>query len=139
VVVLLEWTDPVFAMGNWGPELVEFAGGDLLIGNSKNYSQTINWTDVRAADPEFLIVAPCGYNLERTLQELPVLASYPGWNELRAVRTDNVFFADGNLYFNRSGITAVDTAEMIADILHGTSFFQAVGDGPGWARMSASS
>src|SRR5690349_2779798 len=79
-VVMLEWADPVFAMGNWGPELVEYACGELLIGNRKSYSQAIDWSSVREADPEFLIIAPCGYDLERTKRELPVLSNYPGWS-----------------------------------------------------------
>jgi len=134
-VVMLEWTDPVFAMGNWGPELVEYACGELLIGNRKSYSQTIDWSSVREADPEFLIIAPCGYDLERTKRELPVLSNYPGWSELQAVRSGNVFFADGNKYFNRSGITAIDSAEIIADILHGTSFHKSHDGKPAWCRV----
>lgn len=136
-LVMIEWTDPVYAMGNWGPELVEFACGNLLIGNPKAYSNTINWSDVCAADPEFLIIAPCGYDLMRTIRELPILAEYPGWQQLRAVRTGNVFFADGNLYFNRSGITAIDTAELIADILHETSFHRPSNRMPSWRGISA--
>jgi iron complex transport system substrate-binding protein len=124
-VVMLEWTNPVFPMSNWGPELVEIAQGNLLLGKPREHSRAIDWSDVREADPEFLIVAPCGYNLQRTLEEIPIMESYPGWRGLRAVREGKVVFADGNLYFNRSGITVVDTAEMIADILHGTSFYTA--------------
>jgi iron complex transport system substrate-binding protein len=127
-VVMLEWTDPVFPMSNWGPELVDVAHGDLLLGKPGEYSRAIDWSDVRNADPEYLIVAPCGYSLKRTLEDLPVLNDYPGWQELRAVRERKVVFADGNLYFNRSGITVVDTAEMIADILHGTSYYTAPDD-----------
>jgi iron complex transport system substrate-binding protein len=127
-VVMLEWTDPVFPMSNWGPELVDVAHGDLLLGKPGEYSRAIEWSDVRKADPEYLIVAPCGYSLKRTLEDLPILNDYPGWQELRAVRERKVVFADGNLYFNRSGITAVDTAEMIADILHGTSYYTAPDD-----------
>src|SRR5580765_7164004 len=72
-VVMLEWTDPLFAMGNWGPELVEIANGDLLLGKKGEYSAAIPAEQLRDADPEFLIVAPCGFNLERSLQEQAVL------------------------------------------------------------------
>jgi iron complex transport system substrate-binding protein len=118
-VVILEWTDPIFALGNWGPELVEAANGKLLIGEKGTHSAAINWQQVRDADPEYLIVAPCGFDLARSRKELPHLQNLPGWFGLRAVKEGRVAFADGNKYFNRSGITIVDTVEMIAAILHG--------------------
>jgi iron complex transport system substrate-binding protein len=121
-VVMLEWTDPVFAMGNWGPELVEIANGKLLLGRKGEYSAAIPGEQLRDADPEYLIVAPCGFNLERSLRELAVLKQYPWWSGLQAVRKGNVAFADGNLFFNRSGMTISQTAEIIAEILHGISF-----------------
>jgi iron complex transport system substrate-binding protein len=121
-VVMLEWTDPVFAMGNWGPELVEIANGKLLLGRKGEYSAAIPGEQLRDADPEYLIVAPCGFNLERSLRELAVLKQYPWWPGLQAVRKGNVAFADGNLFFNRSGMTISQTAEIIAEILHGISF-----------------
>jgi iron complex transport system substrate-binding protein len=121
-VVMLEWTDPVFAMGNWGPELVEIANGELLLGKKGEYSAAIPAEQLRAADPEYLIVAPCGFNLDRSLREQCVLERYPWWRELRAVQSGNVAFADGNLFFNRSGMTVSETAEIIAEILHGASF-----------------
>lgn len=118
-VAVLEWTDPVFPMSNWGPELVEAADGELALGNKGQHSTAIPASDVRTADPEFLVIAPCGFNLERTMAELPVLQSYPWWPELRAVREGKVAFADGNLFFNRAGMTVVRTAEILAEILHG--------------------
>lgn len=118
-VVALEWTDPIFAMGNWGPELVEIANGESLLGRKGEYSTAVPAGQLRNADPEFLIVAPCGFDLERTLREQAVLERYPWWGELQAVRTGKVAFADGNLFFNRSGMTVSQTAEIIAEILHG--------------------
>lgn len=121
-VVMLEWTDPLFAMGNWGPELLEIAGGELLIGKKGEYSSTLPATNLIAADPEFLIVAPCGFPLERSLRERKVLERNNWWSGLRAVREGKVAFADGNLFFNRSGMTISQTAEIIAEILHGVTF-----------------
>lgn len=118
-VVVLEWTDPLFAMGNWGPELVLTANGQPLLATPGQYSHTVTWEDVRNADPDYLIVSPCGFDLARSLAERPVLEANPGWQELRAVREGRLFFADGNRYFNRSGMTVTDTAEIIAEILHG--------------------
>jgi iron complex transport system substrate-binding protein len=121
-LVMLEWTDPLFAMGNWGPELVEIAGGELMIGNKGEYSTTLPEERLIAADPEYLIVAPCGFNLDRALQERDVLARNTWWTRLRSVREGKVAFADGNLFFNRSGMTIAPTAEIIAEILHGATF-----------------
>jgi iron complex transport system substrate-binding protein len=135
-VVMLEWTDPLFAMGNWGPELVEIANGNLLLGEKGDYSAAVPAEELRAADPECLIVAPCGFSLERSLRERTVLERYPWWQELRAVQNGNVAFADGNLFFNRSGMTVSQTAEIIAEILHGVSFGEKT-EGIHWLRSDA--
>jgi len=121
-VVLLEWTDPFFAMGNWGPELVEIANGEPLLGNAGEFSTAIPAERLRDADPEYIIVAPCGFNLERAEREQAVLERHPWWRDLRAVRNGNVVFADGNLFFNRSGMTIAPSAEILAEILHGIPF-----------------
>ncbi len=118
-VRVLEWTDPVYEAGNWTPELVEAAGGELV---------------GAAADPEFLIVAPCGFGLERSEAELPVLERYPWWGKLRAVQSGRVAFCDGNLLFNRSGMTIVRTAEVIAEIIHGRVAGES-GEGRAWRWM----
>lgn len=121
-VVMLEWMEPLFAMGNWGPELVQIANGDLLLGKPGEHSSAIAFDRLLEADPEFIIVAPCGFGLERTLAERHVLENHPLWNSLGAVRSGKVAFADGNLFFNRSGMTISQTAEIIAEILHGEIF-----------------
>jgi iron complex transport system substrate-binding protein len=119
---MLEWADPIFAMGNWGPELVEIANGELLLSKKGEYSAAMPSEQLRDADPEYLIVAPCGFNLQRSLREQGVLERHPWCRDLQAVRNGNVAFADGNLFFNRSGMTVSQTAEIIAEILHGVSF-----------------
>ncbi len=136
-VVVLEWADPLFAMGNWGPELVEIANGELLLGEKGEYSAAVLPEQLRAADPEHIIVAPCGFNLERSLREQAVLERHPWWQELQAVRNGNVAFADGNLFFNRSGMTVCQTAEIIAEILYGVSFGERA-EGVHWRRIEAS-
>ena len=133
-VVMLEWTDPIFPMGNWGPELVEIAGGELLLGNKGQHSFAIAAEQVRAADPEYLIVAPCGFNLNRALQERPILESYSWWAGLQAVQTGKVAFADGNLFFNRSGMTISQTVEILAEMFHGLTF-GAAAEGRHWRWM----
>ena len=136
-VVMLEWLDPLFAMGNWGPELVEIANGDLLLGKKGEHSSAIPFDRLREADPEFIIVAPCGFDLMRTLRERTALESHPQWNSLRAAQSGKVAYADGNLFFNRSGMTISQTAEIIAEILHG-EIFEPPTQGAHW-RWAASS
>jgi len=121
-VVCLEWIEPAFAMGNWGPELVELAGGSNLLGTPGAHSTTTLWHAVREADPDVLVVAPCGFGLERAASEMHLLAAQPGWMELKAVRNRRVFVADGNLYFNRSGPSMFDTPEILAEMLHPHDF-----------------
>jgi len=130
-VVMLEWTDPIFAMGNWGPELVERAQGRLCLGERGVHSSAIAWREVCEADPDWLIIAPCGFNLERTLGEISTLEALPGWFDLGAVRRGRVALADGNTYFNRSGTTIVETVEILAEILHG---YPPVHHGRAWIR-----
>jgi iron complex transport system substrate-binding protein len=133
-VAVLEWTDPIFPMSNWGPELVAIANGELVLGNAGQHSSAIPADRLRAADPEYLIVAPCGFDLSRTMRELPVLERNPWWHELRAVHGDKVIFADGNLFFNRSGMTISRTAELLAEMLHGL-LSDEVSQGRHWCWM----
>jgi iron complex transport system substrate-binding protein len=121
-VACLEWIDPVFAMGNWGPELVALAGGRSVLGQAAARSTTTTWEAVLAADAEVLVVAPCGFSLARTLAEMPALAARPGFADLRAARTGRVFVADGNAYFNRAGPSLFETPEILAEMLHPTRF-----------------
>jgi len=134
-VAMLEWTDPVFATGNWGPELVKIANGEPLLGHAGEFSTAIPAEQLRDADPEYLIVAPCGFNLERAESERAVLEQHPWWRDLRAVRNGNVAFADGNLFFNRSGMTISQSAEILAEIVHGVCA-GAPAEGVHWRRMT---
>jgi len=117
-VICLEWTDPIFPMGNWGPELVERAGGACALGSPNAHSAATSWQAVLDADPEFLIVAPCGFGLQRAVGEMPGLAARPGWSALQAVRRGQVYVADGNRHFNRSGPTVFESVGLLAEILH---------------------
>ncbi len=121
-IVCLEWIDPIFAMGNWGPELIAYSGGTERLGAAGGHSAAALWEDVLSADPLVLLVAPCGFGIDRTLAEMPILAAKPGWNDLRAVRTGRVVVADGNRYFNRSGPSVLETVEILAEILHPQEF-----------------
>jgi len=117
-VVCLEWLDPIFPMGNWGPALVEHAGGICGLGNPNTHSAAVPWQAVLDADPEVLVIAPCGFGLERALAEMPRLTARPGWEGLRAVRAGRVYVADGNRRFNRSGPGLFRSIDLLAEILH---------------------
>ena len=117
-VAFIEWVEPLMAGGNWMPELIDAAGGHNLFGEAGKHSDWMQWDELAAADPDVIIVAPCGYGLERCLEELPLLEAKPGWAHLQAVRNGRVYFADGNAYFNRPGPRLADSAEMLAEMLH---------------------
>lgn len=118
-VAILEWLDPLMAAGNWTPELVEMAGGSNLFGEVGTHSPWLTWDELAAADPDVIILTPCGFTLERTLQDLPLLEAHPAWAGLSAVRNGRVFAVDGNQYFNRSGPRLVESAEILATLLSG--------------------
>ncbi len=135
-VACLEWIDPLFEMGNWGPEIVEIAGGQSLLSAPGAHSTTMTFEALREADPEAVVVAPCGFDLTRTLAELPALTERPGWRELSAVRAGRAFAADGNFYFNRSGPMLFDTPEILAEMLHPDTF-PPRHEGTVWRRLTA--
>ncbi|HEU0060200.1 MAG TPA: cobalamin-binding protein [Hyphomicrobiaceae bacterium] len=118
-VAFIEWVEPLMAGGNWMPELIEAAGGHNLFGVAGKPSGWMSWDALAAADPEVIIVAPCGFGLQRCLAELPLLQAKPGWTKIDAVRNGRVFFADGNAYFNRPGPRLADSGEILAQVLHG--------------------
>ena len=117
-VVALEWTEPLMGGGNWIPELIEMAGGQPLLGVKGEHSPYLSWENLTEADPDVIVIMPCGFDLERTEQESQVLTQHPNWKSLTAVTNNQVFIVDGNAYFNRPGPRLVDSAEILAEILH---------------------
>ena len=130
-VAAIEWIEPLMAAGNWMPELVALAGGTNLFGETGQHSSWLEWEALRAADPDVIVVLPCGFDLARTRREMEPLASQPGFCELRAVRAGRVFLTDGNQYFNRPGPRLVESLEILAEILH-PDVFSAKHFGTGW-------
>lgn len=120
-VALIEWTDPVMLAGNWMPELIELAGGTQPLTVDGAHSTCGRWEDVLTFDPEVLIVAPCGFGLERALAEAHEMSHRRGWCDLAAVRVGRVFAVDGNAYFNRAGPRLVDSLELLAEIIQNTT------------------
>jgi iron complex transport system substrate-binding protein len=116
-VALLEWLDPPFSCGHWNPELVRLAGGVEGLGRTGRPSRTLRWEEVVAWRPEVVVIACCGFGIERTLQDAPQLRSVPGWQDLPAVRSGRVYVADGSHYFSRPGPRLVDSLEILAHAL----------------------
>lgn len=114
----IEWIDPPMSCGHWMPELVTAAGGESLFGETGKNSPRITWEEVARADPDVVLVAPCGYDIKTTLAEMDALRVNPLWMGLRAVVEGRVFVADGNAYFNRPGPRLVESAEILAEIMH---------------------
>ena len=121
-VFVLEWIDPPMAAGHWIPALVDVAGGDNVITKDGEPSPYVTLENVAEADPDIIIVAPCGFNLDRTEQEMAAVSSNPVWRDLRAVQTGNVALMDGNRFINRPSPAVFESAAMVSDILwHGVS------------------
>ena len=117
-VVVLEWIDPPFSAGHWTPELVELAGGVEGVGRSGLPSQTTDWEKIVAWQPEAMVIACCGFGLQRTRQDLPILTGRPHWRELPCARDGRVYLVDGSAYFSRPGPRLVDSLEILAHALH---------------------
>ncbi len=117
-VACIEWIDPLMAAGNWMPELVEMAGGINLFGEAGKHSPWIIWKDIQKADPDVILVLPCGFDIPRTQQERRILTQKPGWSDLKAVRGKRVYVMDGNQYFNRPGPRLAESLEILGEVLH---------------------
>jgi iron complex transport system substrate-binding protein len=119
-VACIEWTDPLMAAGNWVPELVEMAGGQDVFGTAGEHAPWISWDDLAAADPDVIVFMPCGFGLERSAEEAHLLMKKnPGFRNLKAARTGQVYATDANAYFNRPGPRLVESLEMLCAAFNG--------------------
>ncbi len=130
----IEWIDPPMSGGNWIPELAEIAGGEALFSRAGEHSPWLDWNELVAADPEYLVILPCGWNIEKARTEMHFLTSRPEWPQLQAVRRNQVFLTDGNQYFNRPGPRLLESAQILAEILHPEAFPPQL-QGNGWVRF----
>jgi iron complex transport system substrate-binding protein len=117
-VAMIEWLDPPMAAGNWVPQLVTFAGGVDPLGKAGGHSHWIEWDDVIAADPDVVVLAPCGFTVDRVVAEAQTPAIRNRLKMLRAFRTGRVWAMDGHHLMNRPGPRLVDSLEVLAEILH---------------------
>ena len=117
-VALIEWIEPLMAAGNWMPTLVDIAGGRNLFGKAGEHSPWIEFNELRESDPDAIVVAACGFDLERTRGEMRPLIDHPQWNTLTAVGEGRVYLTDGHHFFNRPGPRLVESVEILAELLH---------------------
>jgi iron complex transport system substrate-binding protein len=111
--LVLEWTDPPMSAGHWIPELVEFAGGTPVLANPGADSQRLEWSAIAAAEPECVIVAPCGFDLAKTQRAIDELDAVQIWNSLAARRNGRILALDGSAYLSRPGPRLVDASEIL--------------------------
>jgi len=119
---LMEWIDPPFCSGHWGPELVEIAGGYDPLGRKHQPSAQIEWQEVVHAQPEIIVLALCGYDIDRTRRDYEVLRRFPKFDSLPAARRDQIYLVNASAYFARAGPRIVDSLEIRAGILHPAEF-----------------
>ncbi|HLK18867.1 MAG TPA: cobalamin-binding protein [Bryobacteraceae bacterium] len=133
-VACIEWHEPLMAAGNWVPELIDLANAENLFGRAGMHSPWMSWEELVAADPDVILSLPCGFDLKRTREEMYWLTDRPGWSELRAVRSGEVYLADGNQFMNRPGPRIVESLEILAEILH-PDVFEPRWAGLGWEQF----
>lgn len=121
-VFLCEWLDPLYCGGHWVPEMIEAAGGRDAFGRPGERSRRVTWEELAAADPDVIVLSPCGFDAEETVRRFPEFAAaYPGWQELRAVREGRLFAVNANGYFSRPGPRVVQGVRILAAALWGGS------------------
>lgn len=130
----IEWIDPLMAGGNWMPELIGMAGGVNLFGEAGKHSPWMTWEALSQADPDVILILPCGFDIPRIRKELPALTGHPAWPGLKAVREKQVYLLDGNQYFNRPGPRLAESLEILAEIFH-PDRFRFGHEGTGWIRI----
>lgn len=121
-VLTIEWLDPVMIGGTWMPELVALAGGQAMVTTPGQHAPTLGLAELRALDPDVVLVKPCGFDLARIQEEAALLAKNLPWEQWHAVHEGRVFVADGSAFFNRSGPRLVESLEILAACVHPSVF-----------------
>ena len=134
-VLQLEWADPLLCGGHWVVEMVERAGGESCFGSKETGSSRLDWNQVIASQPEIIMLMPCGFDLKRALEDVPLLLKLEGWDSIPAVRNDQVFIIDADAYTSRLGPRLVTGLEIMAEIIHPEVFSGMIPDG-GAVRLS---
>jgi len=132
---LMEWVDPPFCCGHWGPELVEIAGGHDPLGRKHQPSAQIEWQQVLDARPEIIVLALCGYDIDRARRDYQLLRRFPAFGSIPAADSGQVYVVNASAYFARPGPRLVDSLEILAGILHRTEFPEFISRGPDDRRV----
>ena len=117
-VLHLEWVDPLMCGGHWVPEMVEMAGGENCFGDKETGSFRLEWEEVVARQPEVIIFMPCGFDVKRGLEDVPLLSGKEEWASLPAVKNNRVYAIDAGAYTSRSGPRLVVGLEILAEMIH---------------------
>jgi iron complex transport system substrate-binding protein len=117
-VALLDWLDPLFDGGHWSPEIISLSGGEPCFGAKCEPSQRRTWPQLIAAQPDIIFIALCGFNVDRSMQDVDIFLNSAGFRELSDRNKTKVFLVDGNAYFSRPGPRLVDALEVMAHTLH---------------------
>ncbi len=117
-VMLMEWIDPIYNCGHWIPDQIAFAGGIDMLGNPGGDSNVTQWEKILKYNPDILVIAPCGFHIKRTLEEIHLLTEKPGWNNLSAVQNNAVFIADYDFFTQPSASTLVEGIELLAALFN---------------------
>jgi iron complex transport system substrate-binding protein len=132
---LMEWVDPPFCSGHWGPELVEIAGGCDSLGRRHQPSAQVDWREVVDIRPEIMVLALCGYDISRARRDYELLRSFPDFDSLPATHDGEIYLVDASAYFARPGPRIVDSVEILAGILHPREFPEFASRGPDDPRV----
>jgi iron complex transport system substrate-binding protein len=132
---LMEWVDPPFCSGHWGPELVEIAGGHDSLGRKHQPSAQIDWQQVLDARPEIIVLALCGYDIDRARHDYELLRRFPGFDSIPASNSGEIYLVNASAYFARPGPRIVDSLEILGGILHPSEFPEFVSHGPDDPRV----
>jgi iron complex transport system substrate-binding protein len=116
-VMVMEWLDPIYNCGHWIPYQIAQAGGVDMFSNPGGYSIVTSWEKVLRYNPEVLVIAPCGFNIERSAKEIDRFTKLEGWNDLSAVKNNGVYLADADL-FTCPSTHLVDGIELLASLFH---------------------
>ena len=132
---LMEWVDPPFCSGHWGPELVEIAGGRDSLGRKNQPSAQVDWREVIDARPEIMVLALCGYDISHARRDYELLQSFPDFGSIPAALDGDIYLVNASAYFARPGPRIVDSLEILAGILHPGEFSEFASTGPDDPRV----
>ena len=136
-VLHLEWVDPLMCGGHWVPEMVELAGGVNCFGDKDTGSFRMEWSDVVASQPAVIVFMPCGFEVKRGLEDVPIVAALEGWDSLPAVENNRVYVVDASAYTSRSGPRLITGLEIMAEMMHPELFSGSIPEA-GAARLYGS-